>query len=363
MNRDKLIVRDLLKCFNSTIAVNRINLIVEEGKLYSILGPSGCGKTTTLRIIAGLEMPTDGYVIVDGQILSDNKKAVLPEKRNMGMVFQSYAVWPHMTVWDNIAFGLRIKKLNKTVIEEKVKNSLNLVGLYDYKDRYPTQLSGGQQQRVALARALAYEPSILLLDEPLSNLDAKLRETMRFEIRSLQKQLHITTLYVTHSQEEALAVSDEIIIMKDGQILQKGEPEEVYIKPNCSFVAEFIGLANIFHAVVADKNEKNYIVELENGQKVIAKECNTVWGKDDPLLLIIRPENIHLFKKNVDDSVNCLNAIVKKVSFTGNIVNYFIQVEGINNEIRCQSTPPLLFHEMDSVKMTFSPESCILVND
>ena len=224
MSEHKLEIKNLVKRYGSVTAVDHINLTIHRGKLFSFLGPSGCGKTTTLRMIAGLETPTEGEILVNGEVLSDSRHVVLPEKRNMGMVFQSYAVWPHMTVFDNVAYGLKIKKMSKADIAAKVRDTLGLVGLAEYASRYPTQLSGGQQQRVALARALANEPAILLLDEPLCNLDAKLRENMRFEIRTLQQRLGITAVYVTHSQDEALAVSDEIVIMRDGRILQQGAP-------------------------------------------------------------------------------------------------------------------------------------------
>ena len=245
-NPAKLLLEGIEKHFGGVQAVRGVTLEIPEGCLVSFLGPSGCGKTTSLRIVAGLEAPTKGRVLVDGRVLSDERGVVPPERRGMGMVFQSYAVWPHMTVFDNVAFGLRLRRWDREAIRQKVQSVLELVNMAEYAARYPTQLSGGQQQRVALARALATEPAILLLDEPLSNLDAVLREKMRFEIRSLQQRLGITTIYVTHSQEEALVLSDVVATMHEGKLVQLGPPEELYRRPRTRFVATFIGLANIW---------------------------------------------------------------------------------------------------------------------
>jgi iron(III) transport system ATP-binding protein len=258
-------------------------------------------------------------------VLSDSKEVVLPEKRNMGMVFQSYAVWPHMSVWDNVAYGLKLKKMERSRIEKKVAEMLELVGLYHLRERFPTQLSGGQQQRVALARALANEPSILLLDEPLSNLDAKLRETMRFEIRSLQQRLGITAVYVTHSQDEALAVSDVIVIMRDGVILQAGSPEEVYSHPNSSFVAGFIGLANSFPARVVGAEGDAYVVELENGLQIRAAKHGKQWKTGEEVVLVIRPENI---------SFTELRNILKHATAWISGIKYIASLNGL-----CDDTP------------------------
>jgi iron(III) transport system ATP-binding protein len=341
--------------------VDHIDLDIAEGKLFSLLGPSGCGKTTTLRMIAGLEAPDDGQIVVDGEVLSDSKRVVLPEKRNMGMVFQSYAVWPHMSVWDNVAYGLKLKRVSRSEIEGKVREMLGMVGLYEYRDRFPTQLSGGQQQRVALARALAGEPRILLLDEPLCNLDAKLRENMRFEIRSLQQRLGITAVYVTHSQDEALAVSDEIIIMRGGKILQRGAPEEIYARPNGSFVADFIGLINIFQASVAVVESDRYTVRLENGLPVVAaKAKGQSFREGDAVKLMIRPENLLLETWNPSKFYNAMDAAVEHVSFAGCIVNYFLRADGMEHNFRCQATPPVRLAEGGRARLMFAPEDCIL---
>ena len=241
-------------------AVNDVSFDVPEGRLFTLLGPSGCGKTTTMRSIAGLERPVSGEVNVNGTAVysSPRKLFVPPNRRNFGMVFQSYAIWPHMNVFDNAAFPLRVgrRKYSKQEIEEKVTRVLNVVGLDSFAGRDATMLSGGQQQRLALARALAMEPKLLLLDEPLSNLDAKLRERMRFEIKRLQRELGLTTVYVTHDQGEALALSHEIAVMSEGRIVQIGSPRAIYERPGSPFVADFVGLTNFVDAVVSIYNKR-----------------------------------------------------------------------------------------------------------
>ena len=363
MTDSKLEIRNLVKQYGNVTAVNGINLSIPKGKLVSFLGPSGCGKTTTLRMIAGLETPTSGEILVDGKVLSDSHTVTLPEKRNMSMVFQSYAVWPHMTVFDNVGYGLKIRKMNKSAITAKVNEVLGLVGLKEYGSRFLTQLSGGQQQRVALARALANEPSILLLDEPLCNLDAKLRENMRFEIRSLQQRLGITAVYVTHSQDEALAVSDEIVIMRSGQILQKGAPEEIYSRPNCSFVADFIGLANNLNTEIIAVNSDSYQIRLDNGQTLTAALDGKGWKVGDVCRLLIRPENIVFDAWNKELFYNELPVSIDNVSFTGSIVNYFVHANGIEGSYRIQSTPPLRYSAGSQTTCFFTPDTCILTKD
>ena len=236
-------IRNLLKRFKKVVAVNHIQLDVNKGEMLTLLGPSGCGKTTTLRCIAGLERPEDGDIIIDGKSMI-SKKFVEPSKRGIGMVFQNYAVWPHMKVYNNIIYGLKLDKIPRKQIQEKAKQVLELVGLDGFEERYPAQLSGGQQQRVALARALVRNPKVLLLDEPLSNLDAKLREELRFEIKSLVNRMGITSVYVTHDQAEAMVISDRIVVMDQGNVVQIGTPEEIYEKPANRFVADFIGTMN-----------------------------------------------------------------------------------------------------------------------
>lgn len=253
----------------------QVDLSARDGEFLTLLGPSGCGKTTTLRIIAGLERPDSGRVFFDGKDVTDLE----PYERNIGIVFQDYALFPHMTVFKNVAFGLEMRKVSKVEIERKVRWALELVGLEGFENRYPEQLSGGQQQRVALARALVVEPEVLLLDEPLSNLDAKIRERLRAEIRRIQRELGITTIYVTHDQEEAMAVSDRIAVMNVGRVEQIGEPLELYYHPKTEFVARFLGISNILE------------LDAENGvARLGGIEFNV--GVDGKVRVFFRPESV-----------------------------------------------------------------------
>ncbi|MBO8141716.1 MAG: ABC transporter ATP-binding protein, partial [Firmicutes bacterium] len=240
------------------VAVNNVSLDIKEGEMVTFLGPSGCGKTTTLRMVAGFELPTEGRISIGGQDVT----FLPPNKRDTAMVFQSYAIFPHLSVKENVAFGLRLKRLSEQEIETRVKRMLEMVGLGGMASRSPEQLSGGQQQRVALARAIVNEPSVLLFDEPLSNLDAKLREQMRHEIRALQQRLGITSIYVTHDQSEAMTLSDRIVVMRDGRIEQVGTPIEIYTRPANRFVASFIGTANLIPARVTARDGEGVEVRL-----------------------------------------------------------------------------------------------------
>ena len=234
-------IKNVSKSFGDNTVLHDFSQVFADGEFVTLLGPSGCGKTTMLRMIAGFEKPTTGEIYVGETLVSGDKTFLPPEKRNMGMVFQSYAVWPHMNVYDNVAYPLTIKRINKTDMKKKVEKVLSIVHLGQYAQRYPNQLSGGQQQRVALARALVAEPNLLLLDEPLSNLDAKLRESMRFEIKEIQQSLGIAVVYVTHDQTEAMAMSDRIFLINRGVVQQSGRPDEIYNHPNNQFVADFLG--------------------------------------------------------------------------------------------------------------------------
>ncbi|MGE5572264.1 MAG: ABC transporter ATP-binding protein [Bacteroidota bacterium] len=239
-------IEHLTKAYGSLKALDDVSLLVREGELLTVLGPSGSGKSTLVKSIAGFVQPDSGRILLDDRDITFER----PEKRNTAMVFQSYALWPHMTVFDNISFGLRLRKLPQKSIDEKVSWALELVDLQGLQKRYPRQLSGGQQQRVALARALVVDPGILLLDEPLSNLDAKIRYRLRFEIKKLQRRLNITTIYITHDQEEALSIADSVVLLKDGAVLQAGAPDEIYSKPADAFVAEFLGASNVIRETV-----------------------------------------------------------------------------------------------------------------
>ena len=243
-------IRNVKKCFGDTVVLRDFTQEFREGEFITLLGPSGCGKTTTLRMIAGFERPTQGEIAIGEQVVSSKKVFIPPEKRDIAMVFQSYAVWPHMTVFDNVAYPLRIKKLPKGEVEHRVEALLQVVHLGRYAQRMPGQLSGGQQQRVALARALVMNPRLLLLDEPLSNLDAKLREGMRYEIKEIQRELGITVVYVTHDQTEAMAMSDRIVVINRGVIQQVGTPQEIYRTPANQFVADFVGRVDFLRGAV-----------------------------------------------------------------------------------------------------------------
>jgi iron(III) transport system ATP-binding protein len=251
----KLELAGLTKRFGAATAVDSLDLTVESGQLVSLLGPSGCGKTTTLRLVSGFAVPDGGSITVAGKVVSSAGRVVPPEKREMSMIFQSYALWPHLTVAENVAYGLRLRRLPRAEIEQKVRAMLDTMQLRPYEQRYPAELSGGQQQRVGLARALAVEPKILLLDEPLSNLDANLREDMRHEIRRLHDRFHYTTIYVTHDQSEAMTTSDLIAVMRSGKIEQAGAPEDIYERPETEFVARFIGSTNILRGRRAGEHD------------------------------------------------------------------------------------------------------------
>jgi putative spermidine/putrescine transport system ATP-binding protein len=303
-------LHDVQKRFGTTTAVESFTLAAEQGEFVSFLGPSGCGKTTTLRMIAGFEQPTAGSITINGQDVTYTP----PNKRNVGMVFQSYALFPNMTVADNIGFGLRVRKRPKDQIRKRVGELLELINLPDKGGRYPYQLSGGQQQRVALARALAFEPQVLLLDEPLSALDAKIRVALRQEIRSIQRQLGITTVYVTHDQEEALSLSDRVVVMSEGRMEQVGTPFEIYNFPSTAFVASFVGTLNVLPAVVRDAGRGELTIA---GQPVrLGQRFEGTAGRE--VSLAVRPEMVSLGASN--DGQNQLTGKVTDVSFLGSIV-------------------------------------------
>jgi len=299
-------------------AVRDVNLEIEKGELVTLLGPSGCGKTTTLRMIAGFEFPTVGSITLDGREIN----SLPPHKREMSMVFQSYAIFPHLTVFENIAYGLNVQRLSKSVIRERVNKVLELVHLEGYGDRAPTQLSGGQQQRVALARALIMEPKVLLMDEPLSNLDAKLREEMRTEIRRIQKELNITSVYVTHDQIEAMTLSDRIVVMNLGLIEQIGTPVEIYRFPNSRFVADFIGRANFVPGEVREKNDGKLTVNVF-GETIELINIQRSFRQQEAVTLIIRPEMIRIMKTG-----GLFKGVIRRAVYLGNVIEYDVEVSG-----------------------------------
>ncbi len=305
-----LVLTDIQKRFGETVAVEDFNLTAERGEFVSFLGPSGCGKTTTLRMIAGFEQPTTGTIEIDGRDVT----RVAPNKRNVGMVFQSYALFPNMSVADNIGFGLKVRKRPGDQVRKRTGELLELINLPDKGSRYPYQLSGGQQQRVALARALAFEPEVLLLDEPLSALDAKIRVALRHEIRAIQRQLGITTVYVTHDQEEALSLSDRVVVMSDGRMEQVGTPFEIYNFPSTAFVASFVGTLNVLPGVVTDAARGTLDIA---GQPVrIARAFEGAAGRE--VSVALRPEMVSLGEG--ENGQNRLTGKVVDVSFLGSIV-------------------------------------------
>ena len=332
-------------------AVHNVNLEINKGELVTLLGPSGCGKTTTLRMIAGFEFPTSGKIILDDQEIN----SLPPHKREMSMVFQSYAIFPHLTVFENIAYGLHVQKLSKAVISDRVDKVLDLVHLEGYGDRAPTQLSGGQQQRVALARALVMEPKVLLMDEPLSNLDAKLREEMRTEIRRIQKGMNITSVYVTHDQIEAMTLSDRIVVMNQGVIEQIGTPVEMYRFPTNRFVADFIGRANFVSGEVQEQKKQNLTVKAL-GKVVELKNVIREFKNLEAVTLVVRPEMIRVKKTG-----EMFNGIIRRSVYLGDVIEYDVDVNG--QMITGTETDPYvmdLFPEGEKVTVGFA-EGCIQV--
>ena len=306
-----LSVRDLVVQYGDTVAVDGVSFEVADGEFVSLLGPSGCGKTTTLRCIAGLEAATRGEIRIGATVVARDGREVPPERRGVNMVFQSYAVWPHMTVFDNVAYGLRVTRQGSAEIFRRTTEALRLVGLSGYEKRYGTDLSGGQQQRVAVARAIVTEPQLLLFDEPLSNLDAGLRERMRVELVQLQRRLGRTSIYVTHDQAEAMVMSDRIILMNRGRIVQENSPRELYDRPASRFAAEFVGSANLLEADVAEPSGAGFVTVRTGGLTLQAR--GTPPGRR--ALVCIRPETIVLV-----DGVggeNTFRAVVRQVSFLG----------------------------------------------
>ena len=320
-------LRNLTKRFKSldgsgeVVAVNDISLDIKTGELVTILGPSGCGKTTTLRMVAGFEFPTSGSILIGGKDVA----AVPPNKRGISMVFQSYALFPHLNIYENIAYGLRVQKLPATEIAGRTKAILELMQLTSMQKRFPSQVSGGQQQRIALARAIVIEPSVLLFDEPLSNLDAKLREYMRDELRKLQKRLGITSLYVTHDQEEAMAISDRIVIMQDGVIRQVGSPRAIYEHPESIFVATFMGKANILPVEVLGREGDAAVADLSGARLDLPSPGHAAPARGKGSL-VVRPEAVRIVKAGSGEAV--LEGRIERMTYFGNIARYEIPVLG-----------------------------------
>jgi iron(III) transport system ATP-binding protein len=323
MREDYLVLDDLVKVFggarDAVVAVDRVGLKVREGELVTLLGPSGCGKTTTLRMIAGFEFPTSGNIYLDGERMND----VPPNRRPTTMVFQNYALFPHMSVAQNIEYGLRIHRVAGRQIRERLEEVMRLVGLKGLGARSPAQLSGGQQQRVSLARSLIMEPKVLLLDEPLSNLDAKLRESTRIEIRKLQRRVGITSVYVTHDQEEAMTLSDRVVIMHEGRIQQIGTPSEIYAHPGNRFVADFIGKANFLEATVASIDSPASATLDLYGKKVSVSADTGNLREGATVVVVARPESVSLEPRTTGG----LHGIIRESVYLGSEIVYEVKLE------------------------------------
>lgn len=354
---------DLTKRFKSldgsgeVLAVDDVNLEVKTGELVTILGPSGCGKTTTLRMIAGFEYPTSGSILIGDKDVAK----IPPNKRGLSMVFQSYALFPHLTIYENVAYGLRVQKLPAREIRERTERALDLMQLTTMAKRYPSQVSGGQQQRIALARAIVIEPSVLLFDEPLSNLDAKLREYMRDELRKLQKRLGITNLYVTHDQSEAMAISDRVVIMKEGRIRQVGTPREIYAFPQSRFVADFMGKANFLEVEVLGTDGESARIDI-GGKTFLVPRAGRVRPNSGSALLVVRPEALRLISlANVENEIP-LKGCVDRFTYFGNIARYEVATE--NGPLLIESYNPeasSIFEEGDNVGVLIDFESVRLL--
>jgi iron(III) transport system ATP-binding protein len=352
-----VVLEDVVKIFaarsggGEVVAVDHVDIQIEQGELVTLLGPSGCGKTTTLRLIAGFEFPTQGTIAVDGQVIND----VPPHKRDMSMVFQSYAIFPHLSVYENMAYGLKVQRLPGKEVRERVATALGLVELTGLENRAPNELSGGQQQRVALARALVMEPKVLLMDEPLSNLDAKLREQMRTEIRRIQKRLGITSVYVTHDQVEAMTLSDRIVVMHEGKIEQIGTPTEIYRHPRTRFVADFIGTANFVEGTVKERNRDQLLVSLL-GTVMTVPALNGDFRDGQSVTVVIRPEMVE-----IGPSERVVEGTVGRATYLGNVVEYDVDVAGeLLSLVEYDPRHTVIYGEGEVVRLRFA-EDCLYV--
>jgi putative spermidine/putrescine transport system ATP-binding protein/spermidine/putrescine transport system ATP-binding protein len=351
--------KGIMKRFDNVVAVEKMDLDIEEGTLITLLGPSGCGKTTLLRMVAGLEDPTEGDIFIKGVRINDTPI----HKRNLGMIFQNYALFPHKTIFENVAFGLKYRNVSKEEITQKVTRALEMVRLPGVENRMPAQLSGGQQQRIAMARAIVIEPDVLLMDEPLSALDENLREEMRREVDNLQQLLGVTTIFVTHDQREALSMSDKIIVMQDGRKQQEGHPEAVYNEPANHFVADFLGHSNFMPGEVVDVDGQHAHVRIETGDVLIAKNKGR-FSKSDRVELVVRAQRFDAFPKDEFKPVEGMNHFegrIKDRSYMGGEVSYFIQL-GRDREIHVISMMRTRIYNIgEDVSVQVAPHHCHLI--
>jgi len=351
-------IEGLTKRYGDVAAVRGLDLVVAPGELVALLGPSGCGKTTTLRLVAGFLRPEAGEIWVGDRCLSTASAVVPPERRRMAMIFQSYALWPHMTVLQNVAYGLRFNGVPRADRERRVRDMLRVVRLEGYGSRYPGELSGGQQQRVAVARALVVEPDILLLDEPLSNLDANLREEMRFEIRRLHETFGITTLYVTHDQAEAMVISDRVAVLEAGRVAQVGTAEELFESPRTRFVAEFIGKTNLIDAVAdGPRSVARGALRLEVGGAGLTPGT--------PVAISIRPHRIDMAtaSSGPGGGPNVLAATVRRASYLGDAVEYQVEIADGAALLRVAGTAPARAQVGERVTIQIPPDACVRLSE
>ena len=343
-------LRGLTKRFGSLAVVDNVSLKIDHGQLVCLLGPSGCGKTTTLRLIAGFLEPSDGEIHVGERLVSSRARTLPPEQRNMSMIFQSYALWPHMTVTENIVYGLRLRKMDRDTIAKKLAAILATTKLEALAQRYPGELSGGQQQRVALARALIVEPETLLLDEPLSNLDANLREEMRFEIRRLHDEYRYTTVYVTHDQSEAMTTADQIAVMNGGKIDQLGTPEDIYARPDSEFVARFIGASNVIKGAALDINHVSFAGAT---LKVVGAPLTA----NQSAAVAIRQHDIGLSTKPPASPENAIRGVVTRQVYLGAARDYMVEVAD-GSSLRATTPTEANVPKGSEVWLTLPPERC-----
>ncbi len=348
-----LSINNVTKQFGDVVVVDNFNLEMEKGEFVSFLGPSGCGKTTTLRMVAGFELPTSGKILLDGMDITNKA----PNQRNVGMIFQSYALFPNMTVAQNIGFGLRIRKLDPADVRARVDEMLNIVNLEKHADKYPYQLSGGQQQRVSLARALAIRPDVLLLDEPLSALDAKIRVSLRAEIRAIQRRLGITAIFVTHDQEEALSISDRIVVMNVGEMEQVGSPFEIYNFPKTQFVANFVGSLNNADAEVVDP--ANGILAMDGVHFKTAEEDFSSRKKGDKVKISVRPERFSFAVEPKKDNV--IDCTIESITFLGAVVRIQIKIGNTNFNMDTFNNPFLELPAIGAKEQVMCSKEAVLV--
>lgn len=351
-------LKGVKKTFGQVTAVEKSDVVFEEGSFTTLLGPSGCGKTTILRMVAGLETVTEGDILIGNKRIND----VPIHKRNLGLVFQNYALFPHKTIGENIGFGLKYRDVSKSEAARKVKDALEVVRLPGVEDRYPNQLSGGQQQRIALARAIVIEPDVLLLDEPLSALDANLREDMRVELTSIQERIGVTTIFVTHDQSEALAMSNKIVVMSAGNIEQIGTPEEVYNQPVSEFVAGFLGAANLLQARVSDTSEQQVVIENANfGTIAVDRHNDARFKVADSARLMVRAEKIRLASPgSVQEHEVSTPGRVEAVDYQGQMARYFVSA----NELQLQVIATIDGHphaKGTAVEVCIRPRDCVVL--